>query len=387
LGIAWRLPDQKTVVRTGFGIYTNQAAYSVNANEALNLPFFFNKTVSESATRGVPNFTTENILTAPNSGAISASNVSHDYKVEYNEVWNLAIERSLSSSTSIQVQFVGSRTVHADNETLENLFPLGGSVNPAISRPIPSMSGFVGVVWNGWENYNALMLQLMQHTWRGLSLNANYTWSKSLDIASNPGPTDSETNLPQNPDDLAAEKGPSSFNVPQRLAVSFIYQIPTFQNSNGWQRGVLSGWQAGGILTEQSGSPFTVNLSTDNAEDGTPVMNQRPNVICNPNNGPKTVVEWFNTACFQGPALSTYGDAGRNDVYGPGVNDFDASMQKRIAIHERVKLQFRVDAFDLFNHPNFNLPGRMFTTTASNFGTISSAMTPRELQVSLRVAY
>jgi hypothetical protein len=157
LGIAWRLPDRKTVLRSAFGIYTNQAAYSVNANAALNLPFFFNKTVSESATNGVPIYTTEKILTAANTGTMSASNVSHDYKVEYNEVWNLAIERGLTSSTVFEVQYVGSRTVHADNESLFNLYPSGGSTTPGVMRPIPQMSAFAGVVWNGWETYNALM--------------------------------------------------------------------------------------------------------------------------------------------------------------------------------------------------------------------------------------
>jgi hypothetical protein len=343
--------------------------------------------VSESATDGVPNYTTANILTATDTGAISASNVSHDYKVEYNEVWNLAIEHSFTPSTAFEVQYVGSRTVHADNESLFNLYPLGGSINPSESRPIPQMSGFVGVVWNGWESYNALTLQFIQHTWRGLSFNANYTWSKALDIASNPGPTNSETNLPQNPADLAAEKGLASFDVPQRFAVNFIYQIPAFQNAGGWQHDVLSGWQAAGIWTVQSGSPFTVNLPYDNAHNGTPVFSQRPNVICNPNNGPKTAAEWFDTACFQAPAPNTYGDAGRNNVFGPGLNDFDASLQKNIPIRELANLEFRVDAFNLFNHPNFNIPNRMFTVTPSNFGTISSARPPRQLQLSLRLSF
>ncbi|HVB97956.1 MAG TPA: hypothetical protein VNJ12_01310, partial [Candidatus Dormibacteraeota bacterium] len=387
LGIAWRLPDKKTVLRTGAGIYTNQAAYSVNANAALNLPFFFSKTVSESAAGGAPVYTTGNILAAPNTGAIGANNVSHNYKVEYNEVWNLAIEHSFSPTTAFEVQYVGSRTVHADNETLQNLFPLGGSINPAVSRPIPQMSGFVGVVWNGWESYQALTLQLVQHTWRGLSLDSNYTWSKALDIASNPGPTNSETNLPQNPADLAAEKGLSSFDVPQRFVVSFLYQIPFAQNSTGWRNALLGGWQAGGIWTVQGGSPFTVNLPYDNAHNGTPVMNQRPNVICNPNRGPKTVTEWFDTACFQAPAPNTYGDAGRNDVFGPGLNNFDATLQRNFAIREKMNLQFRADAFDLLNHPNFNIPNRMFTATASNFATISSAQAPRQLQLSLRLTF
>lgn len=387
IGLAWSLPDHKTVVRSGFGIYTNQAAYSVIQNAALNLPFYFAKTVGNSAA-GAPGFTTENILAAPATGSVSANNIDHNYKIEYNDVWNLAVERNLTSTTTVQAEYVGSYTVHADNLGLQNLFPGGlASSTPLHVRPIPQMSGFTEVVWNGWEKYNALNLKFTQRAWRGLVVAANYTWSKALDDASNPGPNNAGTNLPQDPNNMAAEKGLSDFDHRHRLVANFLYSVPFLKGAQGWLRTAFADWQVGGIWTLESGSPFTVNLSNDNANNGTPVFSQRPNLACNPNSGPKTTAQWFNTSCFVAPAPLAYGNAGRDIVFGPGLDNFDATFQKSFHIEESANLEFRADMFDFFNHPNFNQPNRIFTAAQSNFGTISSAQDPRVMQLSLRLAF
>jgi len=390
IGLAWALPDHKTVIRSGFGIYTNQAAYNIIQNAALNLPFYFAKTVTNSTVAGIPVHTTEDILTA--SGSVSANNINHNFKIEYNNVWNLTVERSLSSTTSFQAQYIGSYTVHADNETYQNLFP-DNVLNPGPLhvRPIPQMSGFPSVTWDGWEKYHALALTFTQRPWRGLTLNATYTWSKALDDASNPGADNAEPNFPQDPANLAAEKGLSDFDHRHRFVTNFLYQIPFLRNSEGWMHTAFSGWQVGGIWTLQSGAPMTVNLPTDVANNGEPLSapSQRPNLICNPNSGPRTTAEWFNTACFTAPAPFTYGDAGRDIVTGPGLDDFDATLQNEFPVRENVKLQFRLDIFDFFNHPNFNSPvgaGRTFSASSS-FGSITSSQDPREMQFSLRLAF
>jgi hypothetical protein len=391
IGLAWSLPDHKTVIRSGFGIYTNQAAYNIIQNAGLNLPFYVAKTVNDSVVGGNVEFNTEDILTAP--GSFSANNINHDFKIEYNNVWNLSIERSLSSTTSFQAQYIGSYTVHADNETYQNLFP-DACLNPASGchvRPIPEMSGFPSVTWDGWEKYHALALTLTQHLWRGLTVNSNYTFSKALDDASNPGADNAEPNFPQDPANLAAEKGLSDFDHRNRFVTSFLYLIPLLKHSDGWVHTAFGEWQVGGIWTLQSGAPFTVNLSTDVANNGEPLSapSQRPNLTCNPNSGPKTTLEWFNTSCFATPAQFTYGNAGRDIVTGPGLDDFDFTLQKQFPIRERANLQFRLDVFDFFNHPNLNAPigaGRTFST-ASSFGEITSANDPRDMQFSLRLAF
>jgi hypothetical protein len=400
IGIAWSLPDRKTVIRSGFGIYTNQAAYSIIQNAALNLPFYFAKTVTNgTACSGSP-CNTENILgpaTTASKGSISANSLNHDFKIEYNNVWNLSIQRSLSSSTSIQAQYIGSYTVHADNLTLQNLFPDTAltPTDPLHVRPIPSMSGFQSVTWDGWEKYHALTLTLTQRAWRGLVIDSNYTWSKALDDASNPGSNNAGSNLPQDPMNLGAEKGLSDFDHRHRFVTSFLYELPFLKNAEGWKHTALGGWQVGGIYTLESGSPFTVNLTSDVANNGEPTATQsniseRPNLVCNPNSGPKTPAQWFNTSCFAAPAASTYGNAGRDIVTGPATNNFDATFQKNFAIRENIQLQFRADMFDFFNHPNFNQPNRFFqapTAKPFTFGTITSANDPRVTQLSLRLAF
>lgn len=390
IGLAWTLPDQKTVIRGGYGIYTNQAAYSVIQQGALNLPFYVAKTVNDSLVGGNVLYNTEDILTA--SGSFSGNNMNHNFKIEYNNVWNLSVERSLTSTTSFQAQYIGSYTVHADNETYQNLFPDSAlPPGPLHVRPIPQMSGFASVTWDGWEKYNALTLTLTQHLWRGLIVNSNYTWSKALDDASNPGADNAEPNFPQDPANLAAEKGLSDFDHRNRFVTNFLYQIPLLKNSQGWIHTAFAEWQVGGIWTLQSGAPFTVNLSTDTANNGEPTSapSQRPNLTCNPNSGPKTTAEWFNVSCFSVPAAYTYGDAGRDIVTGPGLDDFDATLQKEFPVRESMKLQFRLDVFDFFNHPNFNAPvgaGRTYSTSSS-FGQITSANDPRDMQFSLRLAF
>jgi hypothetical protein len=394
IGLAWALPDHKTVIRSGFGIYTNQAAYNIIQNAALNLPFYFAKTVTNSTTLcGGAVCNTEGILGVPANGSVSANNINHDFKIEYNNVWNLSLERVLSPTTSFQAQYIGSYTVHADNETYQNLFPDDG-LNPASglhARPIPSMSGFPSVTWDGWEKYNALALTFTQRAWHGFTLNSTYTWSKALDDASNPGADNAGPNFPQDPANLAAEKGLSDFDHRHRFVTNFLYQIPFLRNSQGWIHTAFSGWEVGGIWTLQSGAPFTVNLSTDVASNGEPLSapSQRPNLTCNPNSGPKTTAKWFNTACFAMPNPFTYGNAGRDIVIGPGLDDFDAMLMNAFPLRENMKLQFRLDIFNFLNHPNFNAPvgaGRIFSASSS-FGSITSAQDPRDMQFSLRLVF
>jgi hypothetical protein len=112
---------------------------------------------------------------------------------------------------------------------------------------------------------------------------------------------------------------------------------------------------------------------------------ERPNVIENPNSGPRTPSQWFATSAFVLPAQNTFGDAGRNVVTGPGLTVLDLSVQKEEALHDRLRLQFRFDAYNALNHANFNLPGRIFG--ASNFGVITSAGDSREMQASVKLTF
>jgi hypothetical protein len=383
-GLAWSLPtgSLKTVIRAGFGIYPNQAAYSIVTNLAQNLPFFVTKTVN-STVAASPVFTTENALTAGTVGTVGGDNLDHNFKIEYNQVWNFNLERELTSSTMLSLAYVSSRTVHADSSTVLNV-PVPGSGAIADRRPIPQLSQINDIRWNGWAAYHAFTLAVKRRFAKGLMFDANWTWSHSIDDASDPGATLNETNLPQDVYNLKAEKANSSFDHRHRVVVSGIYQLPLTKSANGWMRALFGQWQAGGNFTVQSGAPFTVNISSDQANIGAGPA-QRPNVSSNPNDGPRTPRQWFNTSVFSLPALYTFGNAPRNAVIGPGLQEFDLSLLKDIKLHELAKLQFRAEAYNLFNHPNFNIPNRIAFTP--NFGSISSAQDSRQLQLALKVMF
>jgi hypothetical protein len=166
--------------------------------------------------------------------------------------------------------------------------------------------------------------------------------------------------------------------------VSFIYQIPLPKDSKGWTRALFGEWQASGNFTAQSGAPFTVNISSDQANIGAGPA-QRPNVSGNPNRGPRTPQEWFNTSVFSLPALYSFGNAPRNAAIGPGLQELDFALQKDIVLREGAKLQFRAEAYNALNHPNFNIPNRMAFT--ANFGSISSAQDARQFQLALKLAF
>ena len=382
-GIVWKLPEPaKSVVRASFGIYPNQAAYSIITNFAQNLPFFVTKTVNTTATAAPP-FTTSNALATNALGTAGGSNLNHDFMVEYNEVWNLSLEREIAASTSVSISYIGSRTVHADSSTVLNV-PVPGPGAIAARRPIPQLSQFNTIRWDGWAKYDAFAATLTRRFARGLTYNLNWTWSHSIDDASDPGATLNEANLPQNVFDTRSEKASSSFDHRHRVVVSFVYQLPLAKQARGFRHAALAEWQASGNFSAQSGAPLTINIASDQANIGAGPA-QRPNVVGDPNGGPKTPDQWFNTSVFSLPALYTFGNTPRNTVIGPGMQEVNLSLQKGWTLGEKRRLEFRAEAYNLLNHPNFNIPNR--TAFTANFGRISSAQDSRQLQLGAKLSF
>ncbi|PYU27190.1 MAG: hypothetical protein DMG30_00110 [Acidobacteria bacterium] len=384
LGLALRIPgSHEMVVRAGFGIYTNQAAYSILQNLAENMPFFLFKTVSNSDT--TPTLTTENILAQTPRGAIDANSVNHDYQIEYNEVWNLSVQHAIAPNMTVSAEYIGSRTVHADSSTDVNV-PLPGPGSIQSRRPYPQLAPFTTIRWDGWATFNGLTLKITRRFASGLSFDADYTLSKSLDDASDTGTTNAEYNLPQNAYAPGLESALSSFDHRHRFTANAVYDFPFARGSSGWLHHAFGEWRGSAILIIQSGAPFTVNLSAaqDVANIGLIGGNnlERPNLISDPNDGPRTPAEWFNTSAFAPAVQYSFGDAGRNLIIGPGLTNLDLSLQKGWNIRENQTIQFRCDAFNALNHSNFNLPGRIFG--ASDFGVITSAQDAREFQFALK---
>ncbi len=385
LGFAYRLPgNRQTVVRGAFGIFLNQWAYSVQQNLAKNLPFFVTKSINIASDARVPVERTATILNSAAPGTIGASIMDWDYRVEYNQTYTLDVQHAFTPRTSIELSLMASRTVGADSSTVRNVpVPGPGAINPR--RPIPELGAVTAIRWDGYGLYHAATLRVDHRLSDGLTLSANYTLSKSEDDASDPGATVAETNLPQNVYDMAGEKALSSYDHRHRLVANGSYELPFLRNATGL-RGVLGrGWQVGGILTIQSGGPFTVNLGTDRANVGN-ATSQRPNVSGDPNlDSGRTADRWFDTSVFSLPALYTFGNSPRNSVIGPGSAQFDAVVQKNQRLSSAVRIEIRWEMFNVLNRTNFDLPNRIAFTP--NFGRIFSAQPPRQMQLGVRVLF
>src|SRR5262249_25533538 len=200
----------------------------------------------------------------------------------------------------------------------------------------------------------------------GLVLSASYTFSKSLDTGggSLSNFSDEHSGAPQNSTDIAAEKARSAFDTRHRVVLNAVYELPIGQgkvlasNATGFIQKLVSGWRLNSILVAQAGRPETPLLTNDQSETG--AFSDRPNLVGDPNNGPKTPNAWFNVNAFQLQPLGQFGNAGRGVITGPGYASLDIGLAKFTPLSERINLEFRAEAFNLLNHPNFDLANREF---------------------------
>ncbi len=374
-GFALALDDARAVVRGGYGLFLNQWAYSVQTALARNLPFFFTNAVDVPATQVVPSYGTRDILTADPTGVPGASIMDHDYSVEYTQTWSGGIQYELVRSTMVEASYMGSWTRGADNSTVRNV-PEPGPGSIQARRPIPALGAIRAVRFDGRSIYHGLTLAVDRPLSRGWAYHVSYTLSSSTDDASSPGPTEAETNLPQNVRNIFDETGEwahSSFDHRHQFVASGTYLLP-------------GGWRVSPVFSAQSGAPFTVNLGVDRANIGAGPA-QRPDQLGDPNlpAGARSPERWFDTAAFSLPAPFTFGSAPRNSVVGPGYASLDLGVARLWRIAGGRQLELRWEAFNLLNRSNFDLPSRLFGTP--NFGRIFSAKSPRDMQLGLKVSF
>lgn len=372
VGLAWLIPNHpQTVITAGFGVFLNQWAYSVQQALAQTLPFFFSKTVNAPSDAVQPFYQTGTMLLANADGVVGGNTMNHDYQTEYARNWTIALQRQIGANTLLDVSYLRSNVVGADSSTVINVPEPGpGPIGPR--RPIPSLSSITAIRWDGYSIYDALTFKVTRRLSRGLAFSANYTLSQSVDDASDPGATTHETNLPQDVRNMEAERARASFDHRHRFAGSFTYALP-------------ANWQVSGIVTLQSGAPFTVIIGTDRANIGSGPA-QRPNVTGDPNaTAARTADAWFDTSVFSLPSPFTFGTSGRNTVLAPGYADVDLGVQKYIPLTNSAGVQLRWEVFNLFSRTNFDVPNRIAFTP--NFGRIFSAQPARQMQLGVRVMF
>jgi hypothetical protein len=396
VGFAWSA-NEKTVLRGGYGIYYDQSPLAPAEALYFNSPFFDNNIFFSLP--GLPLTLNDPFPSFfPFPLPDSALSIQRDLLTGYMQHWNFTVERQVGSDSVIELAYVGSKgtkllTARDINQPQPSVLPPG---LPFVPRPDPRFDDIDLLESRANSNYNALQARFQQRLARGFSALVSYTWSKSIDDASNFFSSAGDPNFPQNSYNVAAERGRSNFDVTHRLSASYSYALPfgkgrQYLTDDGWLSTVLSGWETYGIVTLQSGRPFTVALLSeiDNSGTGRSILgfgaNDRPNLIGNPELSNSTTLQWFNTAAFAFPAPGTFGNAGRNILEGPGFQNVNMSLVKNTHLTERVNLQFRAEAFNLFNRPNFNLPDNFLGSPT--FGRITSARDPRHIQFGLKLLF
>ena len=387
VGLALSLGELRpAVIRGGYGIFLNQWAYSVQTAFTRNLPFFFLKQVDAPSDQRVPTLQTRDILTGDATGSIAGAIMDHDFQVEYTQTWSGGIQVEAFPQTMLEVSYMGSYTIGADNSTIRNV-PAPGPGQIDARRPIPSLSAIRAIRFNGRSTYHAVTFKAERRFDGRYSFNVAYTLSKSRDDASSPGATSFESNVPQDVTDIfPGENALSSFDHRHQFVASGSYRVPFFEGAGGAVEALAGGWRVNTIVTLQSGAPFTVNLGQDRANIGSGPA-QRPDQIADPNlpAGQPSASQWFNTAAFVLQAPFTFGSAGRNSVFAPGLASVDLSIVKEWYFDEQGRLEFRWEIFNLLNRANFDVPNRVFGTP--NFGRIFSAQNAREMQFGLRYSF
>ena len=393
LGLTYDLTgDSRTILRTGFGITYFPDPHAAGNLHGLNVPFVISQNVNHetnpldmSTIRTIDNPFPPIVPVKPTTtAALIAANPrvqGHSYENEtpYAEQWHLGVERQLFSSVLMELAYVGSAGKHLIVCYNPNEVQPGttSQASRRLLQPIATVNNMLQCDPRNRSTFHAGTAKLQQRFTGGLQFLVSYTYGKSLDYggsaASGGGAVGANGQTITNID---AWHGPSGYDTRHRGVVSYVYELPwgpgkRWASDGGVMAAIIGGWQIAGITTMTTGRPFSVFLQTG-VNNGAPSWPDRigPGTLDNP-----TVDKWFNTDDFKAPPANTYGNAGRGILYAPGHVNFDTSLSKRFRLFGRSDVEFRWDAFNLFNHPGFGFPnqnignasaGRITTTIVDN---------------------
>jgi hypothetical protein len=395
------------VVRGAYGIFYTPIDMNTFCNQRHVPPLVFAETnQSDNFTPSLAGF---NFAPAAlGKTTISFAAADPHSPPEYVNQWSFSLQKALPGKTVFEVGYQGARGFHLQRaHLLNNAQPGPGPIGPR--RPFPKISFLPGSQFpagfnlvsdtfpvsaiNMLENtakswYDAGWADARRRFEHGLTFLANYTWAKSLTNAPDFRSPMDESAIPQNNDDLAAEKG-LACDIRHRLVASVVYDLP------GWKRQALaqrltSGWSLATIYQAQTGYQLTVSVFGDTANAGT-LLGENPiraDVTGQPAfpAGTHTTAQWFNPGAFAAPSAYEFGNLGRNTVEGPGMQLLDLALTREFRITESTGLQFRTEFFNALNHTNLGTPNRFVNTP--QFGTITMAMHPgREIQFGARLTF
>ena len=427
VGFAWDVfHNGKTLLRSGYAYQVDQPITGVVTGLTSNPPFALPISIATQQT-----FAALPALFNGTPSSVAPIFVDPNFKNADVQSWNLNIQQQLTRSSSAMIGYFGNKGTHLENDINANQTAVLGQVGTGatnLSLPFQKLSPSSPFLPNvplaasiteresGSNSiYNALWATFTQRTSRGLQFNASYTYSHSIDDVSR---NDAGIQA-QNSTDIFLSRGSSDFDARHRFVANAIYDLPFKGNR------VVSGWEIAPIISWQTGNPFNLvafNSSSFNGVGSTITLNASGPIhtsgnplgqwISNPNvlSVPCTLTSTSPTAtptCV--PGTLTFGNVGRNSVYGPGFTNMDLALAKNTKISERLNVQLRVDAFDVLNHPNYGQPGASggflaaslqpsFASNAGNqfstFSTIGSTRFPtgdsgssRQLQFALKFQF
>ncbi|HWF47646.1 MAG TPA: carboxypeptidase-like regulatory domain-containing protein [Bryobacteraceae bacterium] len=415
VGVAWDpFGHGRTVVHAGFGIY-HQLLDLIDYRTDQTAPY---NTTYALKNASVPQLSIVPGGSLPAGTKVTPSGIQPDAYTPIVLTWTFKIEQKIAPNTSLSIGYVGSHGYHeilsADvNEPFPTICPASpcpSSLTPGtIYYPTgaklanPNLANTTTWLSEGISTYNALQVDVNRRFANGFQLRGVYTFSKSLDDGS-AWNTSVGTNAPgyvMYPGNPKLDYGPSTTNVPNMAVINGTYELPFGPGKafgahlTGVRRKLVEGWSISAIGTLQSGFPFTPQLGFNPSNNGDSRNPVRPSVnqaftgnviLGNPN-------EYFNANAFMVPAIGTYGNLGRDTLNGPALAELDFSVLKNTTLSERVRLQFRAEAFNILNHANFATPNTIVyssETTVPNptAGQITStATTSRQIQFGLKLLW